>query len=43
MLLIDMGESQRPLIALVLPMLFKHDLDKTGPEKRKYSVTIKLY
>lgn len=36
-------KSKRDPIALVLPMLFKCDLDKTGPEKMKYSVTIKLY
>lgn len=36
-------KSKRGLIVLVLPMLFKGDLEKTGPEKMKYSVTIKLY
>lgn len=34
---------RRDLITSDLPTLFKRDLDKTGPEKVKYSVTIKLY
>lgn len=34
---------RRVLVTLVLPTLFQDDLEKTGPEKMKYSVTIQLY